>query len=94
MIYDATEKLKSYRDGAYNLNKLDESNTYAEILRLMYTCDTRSASSYAANIDKIIAYVKQGYYAHSTKDVKRLCNAAKRIQWTGVPIRFRVDADF
>ena len=80
MINEAIDKLVTNRDEAYRHKKLDEYNTYAEIIRLMYRCDTKNASGYAASIDKIIAYVKQGHYAHITKDVKRLCNLAKRMK--------------
>ena len=78
MIHDAIEKLRNCRDEAYNLKKLDESNTYAEIIRLMYHCDTQSASNYAASINKIITHVRQGNHDHTVRDVKKLCNAAKR----------------
>ena len=80
MINEAIDKLVASRDEAFNLKKLDEYNTYCEIIRLMYRSDTQSASSYAASIDKIIAYVRQGHYAHVTKNVKKLCNAAKRME--------------
>ena len=68
------------RDIAFNLKKLDEYNTFCEVIRLMYTCGTESASSYAAVIDKIIACIKQGRYAYTAQDIKRLCNAAKRMK--------------
>ena len=80
MINEAIDKLVASRDEAFNLKKLDEYNTYCELIRLMYRSGTQSASSYAASVDKIIAYVRQGHYAHVTKDVKKLCNAAKRMK--------------
>ena len=77
MINEAIDKLVASRDEAFNLKKLDEYNTYCKIIRLMYRSGTQSALSYAASIDKIIAYVRQGHYAHVTKNVKKLFNAAK-----------------
>ena len=79
MIYDAIEKLKTERDFAFSIKKLNEYNTFCEIIRLMYRCSTDNTSTYAVNIDKIISHVKQGNYAHMDKDVKRLCNKAKRM---------------
>ena len=80
MINEAIDKLVASRDEAFILKKLGEYNTFCEIIRLILRSGTQSASSYAAGIDKIIAYVRQGHYAHVTKDVKKLCNAAKRMK--------------
>ena len=80
MIGEAIDKLKASRDNAFNSGKLGESNTFCEIIRLICLSGTHSARCIAVNVDKIIAYVEQGNYAHVTKDIKRLCNAAKRMK--------------
>jgi len=80
MIQNAVDKLKLNRDMAFSQKRFDAYNTYCEIIRLIYRSDAASANKIAAGIDKIIAYVEQGHFAHTDKDVKRLCNAAKRIK--------------
>ena len=78
MIHDAIDKLKTERDIAFNLNRLDEYNTYCGVIRLIYICGTKTAYRLAGGMDKIINYVRQGHCAYTANDVKRLCNAAIR----------------
>ena len=78
MIKDALDKLEICRDEASNLRKFDERNTFEAIIRVMLIVNTQTAKKYAASVDKLIAHVKQGNYANTDKDAKRLWNAVIR----------------
>ena len=78
MTKEALDKLETCRDEASNLLKFDERNTFEAAIRVLLIVNTQTAKKYAASVDKLIAHVKQGNYANTDNDAKRLWNAVIR----------------